>query len=416
MNTDTSNAIERKIVLIFCCLMAIIPIVTINLPRSQAFVPGASATLIFIAYYIYSKIKPVISKDTTAMVVIIMSVSILSLLWATYPEVSGKKILKLIPLLIPQIFLISMATSLKSYDLLILKKWLPIGFLLATFLLIFEILNHGFIHNIFRGQSLTTITDPDDFNRGTVALALYAIPAFTLLGLYFKDKSLSKIYAGAVVFIPLFIAISLSESQASLMSLILGILFLTAFPYSKKWALPCLKYGFIALILITPFIITPIYNNFSQDIQNFEIMAQGYAGHRLEVWDYVSRYALNKPFFGYGLEATRAITDFDSKMIFHNENTILHPHNFVIQIWIEFGLFGALILCALTYAMFTKIQKDYNLEQQRLLLSTLITVIFTASVAYGLWQGAWIGLMFHVAALTLMANTLLKTPPSQSTE
>jgi len=129
----------------------------------------------------------------------------------------------------------------------------------------------------------------------------------------------------------------------------------------------------------------------------------------LEIWDYISRYTLQHPFFGYGIEATRAILDFDSKRVFAPDNTILHPHNYVIQTWIEFGAFGICILSALTYIVFTNIKNNYTIAQQKLLLPTLMATLFAASVAYGLWQGAWIGLMFHVAAVTLMTTTLIKT-------
>ncbi len=135
-------------------------------------------------------------------------------------------------------------------------------------------------------------------------------------------------------------------------------------------------------------------------------MAHAYAGHRLEIWDYVSRYALQEPIHGYGIEMVRATLDFDSKRQFLDENNVLHPHNFAIQLWAEFGIIGIFTAMALVYAFFTSIEKNFSIPQQKVILPTVMATLIPASVAYGLWQGQWIGLMFHVAAVTLMATTL----------
>src|SRR5436190_23671517 len=74
---------------------------------------------------------------------------------------------------------------------------------------------------------------------------------------------------------------------------------------------------------------------------------QAFANNRLEIWDFVSRYALRHPLHGFGIEATRAVEAFDSQQIYQKKATILHPHNFAIQMWIEFGLIGGLLAAAM---------------------------------------------------------------------
>lgn len=160
-------------------------------------------------------------------------------------------------------------------------------------------------------------------------------------------------------------------------------------------------------MLTAPFFISYIYENFAQSMQDFPVLARAYAGHRLEIWDYVSRYALQEPLHGYGIEMTRATLDFDSQRQFLDENNVLHPHNFAIQIWVEFGLIGILTATGLMYAFFTTIEKNFSIAQQKIILPTLMATLVPAAVAYGLWQGQWIGLMFHITAVTLITATLV---------
>ena len=82
---------------------------------------------------------------------------------------------------------------------------------------------------------------------------------------------------------------------------------------------------------------------------------------------------------------------------------MLHPHNFAIQIWAEFGLFGILIAMAMMNTLLSTIQNKFTVKQQKILLPTLIATMMPAAAAYGLWQGWWIAIMFHVAAMALIA-------------
>lgn len=392
---------ETYIIFAFCVITALIPFLSINMPRSYAFVPAISSVLIFMPYFLLATQKPKISLQTTILVAAILAVSSLSLLWADYFETSKDKVLKLLILLPPQILLISLATSLSREQLKPLERFLPISFIVVSIFLIIEIVSKGILHDIVRGEPISNIADPDDFNRGSVALALYAFSIVGILSLKLKGFQ-----SALIVFIPLTIAIFMSRSQSAQICIIIGLITFFLFPYKSKIAWKILKYMVLATILATPFVVSYVYDNFAQTLQDIPFMAQGYAGHRLELWDYTSRYALESPWLGYGIEATREVDDFESKHIFWPKSGVLHPHNFSIQIWMEFGLLGILIATGLMYALFTMIEEKFTIAQQKILLPTLIVTLIPASLAYGLWQGLWIGLMFHVAAIALMASTL----------
>jgi len=396
---------EKHIIWAFCIITAVIPFFSINVPRSFAFIPGISGIVFFALYYFLGSEKPALSKKTALFVAITIGLSALSLLWAKNLDDSKEKVIKLLALLPPQILVISLATSLKKEQLKPLAKMFPIAFIASSTFLAFEILTKGTLHNILRGESVSFIADPDDFNRGAVALSIYAFSAFALACTFFK-----KNIATILIFVPVAIAILISESFSAQIALCAGLLFLFAFPYKSNAAHKTLKFSIIFLMIAAPFIATPFYDHLAHDLQNNPILANAYAGHRMEIWDFISRYILQSPFIGYGIEATREITDFESRHIFNKANTTLHPHNFALQIWIEFGIVGILIGSGLIYALFTNIEKQFSPAQQKIILPTLIATLIPASVAYGLWQGLWIGMMFHVAAVALMTGTLIRRP------
>jgi len=400
-HTPPSKA-EKNILFAFCIITALIPFFSINVPRIYSFIPGAAGFIGFALYYFFSQAKPKISKQTAIFVAITISLSALSLLWAQNFDDSKTKVVKLIALLPPQILLISLATSLNKEQLKPLTKLLPTSFVVISIVLIFEIVTKGSLHNIIRGDSISAIADPDDFNRGATALVLYAFSAFALMRTYLKHN-----IAAILIFPVITIGVLLSESFSAQVGLALGLLFLIAFPYTSSKAHKILKFTIIILMIVSPFVTTPFYDHFGHTLQNNPVLANAYAGHRMEIWDFIGRYILESPILGYGIETTRGITDFDSRSVFNPSNTILHPHNFALQIWIEFGLIGILIACGLVYALFTNIEKQFSRDQQKIILPTLIATLVPASFAYGMWQGLWVGLMFHAAAVALMACTVI---------
>ena len=404
MNSSIPNQskAETYYLYVFCIIISLIPFLGVNIPRVYTFLPAAIASIGFGLYYFFGTYKPQISIKAAILVLITLSLSATSLLWAKHFDISKAKVIKLLALLPPQILLISFITSLTKEQLNPIAKLLPMGFLAAVGLLGFEILTKGTFYNLIRGIDASAIVDPDDFNRGAVSLSLYSFIIFALLGL-----KINKWKAALLSLLPLTIITFLSESQSAQLCMIVGLIFLFAFPYQSKIAFRSLKFLILALVFTAPFFITHIYENFAQTIQDIPGMSNAYAGIRLEIWDFISRYALQEPVHGYGIEMTRETIDFDSKREFFKEDTILHPHNFAIQIWVEFGIIGISILMGLIYALFTSIERNFTTTQQKIILPTVMATLVPASFAYGMWQSQWIGLMFHIAAITLIASTLL---------
>lgn len=394
---------NSKYVLFFILCNAFLPFFIVDIPKSIAITPGLIGAVFYFLHWKAQGTPPLISKKTCALVLIILGLSALSLLWALHFQTSLKQVTKLLIILPPQLLLFSVIHLIKKEQALRYAHYLLYGLILASILLCFEVLSEGLIYNLIRGNPLNVSVDSDEFNRGAVGITLYF---FAMSALFHREKSHKWLVIPALC--PLLIALSYSTSQAAQASFMLAALFLFCFPYRSRLAWGVVKYGILTLMLISPFCVSFIYTHFAADLQTIEFMKNGYIGHRLETWDYISRYMMDSPFLGYGLDVTRAITDFDSKLAYDASNYTRHPHNFVIQLWIEFGLLGILISMALMYYLISKIEHDFSIQQQKVLLPTFMAVLVCASTSYGVWQGQWIGLLFHVTGISLLTCKMLE--------
>mgnify|MGYP000150315569 CR=1 FL=1 len=341
-------------ILLFCLLSSIIPLLAVDVPRGLAWAPSLSGLIFFGLYFLTFDNKPTIPWKTIGFCGITFTVAALSLLWASNYEDSLKQVVKLALVLPPQILLFSVIGSLSKQQLKPYMHIFSYGVAIGAVYLCFELLTKGMIFNIIRGNELDSWLNLSEFNRASAIMVLYSFGAIAIL-----KSRMQHPLSFLIILLPILAALFISNSQSAQISLILGGLFYFLFPYRSKIAWIGMRVVILALMLSAPFFISYIYQNFAADIQDIPLMAKGYAGHRLEIWDYISRHILQQPLLGYGIEMTRE-TVFDSKQIFESNNTVLHPHNFAIQIWVEFGMVGILIAMAMMNALLSTIQNKFS--------------------------------------------------------
>ncbi|WP_417467243.1 O-antigen ligase family protein [Maricaulis sp.] len=124
---------------------------------------------------------------------------------------------------------------------------------------------------------------------------------------------------------------------------------------------------------------------------------------RLEIWTYVNELIREKPLFGYGLDASRPLNGEMELAGLQIERLPLHPHNASLQVWLETGLIGAVLLsCALIFlggriASAPRLSRDQAVAAAWVLVTYVCLVLFS----YGAWQ-EW-----HQAAAALAATAVL---------
>ena len=128
--------------------------------------------------------------------------------------------------------------------------------------------------------------------------------------------------------------------------------------------------------------------------------------HRLLVWEYVAKEIFKRPIRGHGLGTSRLIGQNIILIVPNTKLEIkggipLHPHNNFLEIWLELGLLGIIIV---SFLWINIIKLGTNIRKKSYILGTgvctsIITIFVICNLSFGAFQAWWmasIGLIFLV--------------------
>ena len=139
-------------------------------------------------------------------------------------------------------------------------------------------------------------------------------------------------------------------------------------------------------------------------------LAGGSIIHRLLVWEYVGKKIHEKPFLGHGAGTSRLI---GQNIILNIPNTKdeikgaipLHPHNNFLEIWLELGLLGIMVISLLWIKI---IKFGIDIRKKSYVLGTgvcasIVSIFVISNLSFGFFQAWWmasIGLTFLIMLQT----------------
>jgi O-antigen ligase len=145
-----------------------------------------------------------------------------------------------------------------------------------------------------------------------------------------------------VLVIMLSIVLYFSDSLASFVAYISGMIMIVLSallgPRKRKYffLLTCI---FAALSLVICF----YYMDPWGVVEKFDFLPIS-AKHRLFIWNFATIKAMLNPFMGYGFASSRYIEVLPSDIIMYKGYSLhplpLHPHNIVVQLFLETGIIG----------------------------------------------------------------------------
>ena len=151
------------------------------------------------------------------------------------------------------------------------------------------------------------------------------------------------------------------------------------------------------------------------------------AMHRILIWDFVAEHIHQHPIVGWGLDAARNLPGGKDPVVLHFcppspaagavalGSTILplHPHNAILQIWLELGGIGALLSFGPAFlaiaGTFRRPEWRTRLTQA-MITASLGATLSIALVSFGIWQEWFLAGLFVAAGPGLLAARL--TPPA----
>lgn len=136
------------------------------------------------------------------------------------------------------------------------------------------------------------------------------------------------------------------------------------------------------------------------------------AGHRLLIWRFTGERIAERPFLGWGLDASRAIPGGKDEIRRGQSWLPLHPHNAALQVWLELGAPGTVLLALLVGWLWLRLAAA---PWPRLYTSAagggLAAALAIAGASWGIWQEWWLGAL-GLALLVIMAMARAAAPPA----
>jgi len=292
------------------------------------------------------------------------------------------------------------ATSLKSLNSesrAIICRSMVVGFFLGVSLALIDVTTGFSISQVLHiakfGGTWGNYMPGFVINNGITLLAMLLWPILIFL---WHQKRHKLAFSGIIV--TTYIAVQSSNFAAPVAIGIGSISFMMAF-FMPRLIYKIAAFGLTLLILGAPFAMKalPDARTIGKDLP--ELSYSVYP--RLVIWQYASNLVMEKPLLGHGIRTSRALSKADIQIPFlyrdkgevkegNTKDIPLHPHNGLIQMWLELGASGAVLGLVLVLCILWGINKSLAPPiPKALAFAALISSLCLISVSYGLWQSWW---------------------------
>jgi exopolysaccharide production protein ExoQ len=255
------------------------------------------------------------------------------------------------------------------------------------------------------------------YARAATLHAIFVIPLLMAL-IRLRALPLGLLHT-AVTTIALFETASLSAK----VSLSIGLAIFLA-----VYALPRLRWFGLALLALaaaaTPFAF-PL--NFGAATACWLTAHKPSALHRVMIWNFVTAYIDQRPVVGWGLDASRQLPGGKTpvelrvcppaadagRVALSSDILPLHPHNAILQVWVELGGIGALFGFG---PLFGAVGRAFRRRAwqgratQAMFTASIASALSVSLVSFGIWQEWFLAGLFIAAGLAMLAARLPAAP------
>lgn len=385
---------------LFVTVMALLPLVAFFSARSMAVLPGIIAVGFFAAWPFFYKEKIQYSRFYFICAGLLSLLCALSALWSPDTDFAIEKSAKIALVLLPGALLFSLAQSFRHDHVQWLRIALPATLITSCLMIAGELAFNLPLHRWSEGLPAYAPLTSAVVNRSLFcAGSLVVMCTMIVFSSAFSERAKITIIAGLIASI--FLALALSQSQSNQLAIGVALLLVFAFPYKQKKVYYGLAGLMAGLILVSPWLAQWMFQTFADPADKAPWISDGYAAERMEIWDFISRHLVQNIWHGYGVDSTRFMT-FDAAGRYYESGSVLHPHNFVLQLWGEFGVWGAVAGAAFFTFLFLRL-KNICPEKARMVLPTLAYAGIVGVIGYGMWQGWWLGQLTVIMAMLGLA-------------
>lgn len=331
----------------------------------------------------------VIDRPLAGALALFTAWSLVTAWWSIHPVAAATLALRVGALLLVLLYLAGLVRLLDDLQRQRVVQGFCLGFALAAAIASIDLMFGTPIFDLLKGTARSENAAYTRLNRGVSALAILIWPLAVL--------AWQRGWHAAALLLPptLFALTLLSNHSASTLALGAGML---------AAAVACLGRTATRLVLAVSIagalLAAPLAVDLMQRVGLHESdLLHRNALHRLHIWGVVNERIAERPFFGWGFDASPDLPTEGVEPFAPGKKIIpSHPHNGGLQIMVETGVFGSLLAMAVLILIARRI--DRLATPARVCgVAMLVAVLGIASIAYGIWQSHWLTLIGAAAAV-----------------
>ncbi len=317
-----------------------------------------------------------------------------SSVWALSPDMALEQAIKMIATFFAVLLLQRLAPPLERKAH---RVGAAVGIAFAALVLIFELATeHGFRTAIYG-------PNPAFMNRSVVSLSLLMWPTLAMT----TGRYRHWIRAGIVALVAT--AVFVSQSDSALLAIGAGLMVTSMALVSNRLA----AVGVI-LVAAAAFVAMPLTVQVMADLAaetGADTVVNLSTERRLEIWQAFSHVAMQRPILGWGLESSRYFGVWNIPGVDWTIGPVHHPHNPILQIWVELGGIGVAFAGLIMLGIVLSIPR-LPARRRSFAYGATAATLAISSVSHGAWQIWWICvLMLVVALFTFKEQYPDDTPP-----
>ncbi len=384
---DLSASVAARVcaLLATLCLGAVLPILMVVANKSAPAIFGAAAVFANAAVLLGGagpalrrRYGVLLTRPTALTIWLVLALMAASFAWSIDPGLTRRGLVEGLPEL-------AFALGCWAAWPLVARRgdmtWLAIGIIGAAVLIVFEKKTGMPLHALVKARG-----EAWDLKRSAIPPALLVWPAAA----YYVARRgyvLAATLAAAAV-----VGIVSSHSGSPGFGLIVGAVLFALARLAPRAALGLAGALFLGLVVAGPFTGTLASRFLPTSAQN--ALREEHASHRILIWKAFEDRAHDRPLLGHGFDTSFKVStaprpggkppSADNAEMVDN-----HPHNIVLQFWVELGLAGALaaVLC-FGYALRRLSRLPAPAIAPR--LGLLFCVLCIGLVGLSAWQPWWI--------------------------
>lgn len=333
----------------------------------------------------------------------------ISCAWSNEASASLWNAVRLMTLCGAGVFLWEISAQLDTGDTQALVRCAAWGFIPTLIWLAIEIATQGALWEALKGEEGRSLIV---YSAGSTVLVLLVWPLFAHLVPSQKRK---YFFTGGCVVFAFFL--KTLYSHTAFYAFISSIfVFLCAYFFKRHIIVPFI------LVLSIVFMGAPQLTSRFLDPVKIENVLPAQSSklsylHRVYIWNYVAHRVYQKPYIGWGFDASgqktlkQGLLWGSEKYNFNkcynkpitgclSETLPLHPHNSPLQIWLELGAVGALLW---TIFLATLLWQLGHMAVSRwsfaCAAASMNAAFFIGATSYGAWQSWWVSALFLTAIL-----------------